>query len=177
MWKSLTLALACLAGTTTAFAGTTSQYKASVEQLSRKILTVADAEKDDALEIVFVQNSIYSESAIVFGIAADALDTLRVMKARNMLPHTQRMRFTTSVPTKDEYGNMASRRMLSVTFLTRDLMKANYTEGSGLLPGELLNLYEKSWNLMPQSQAAIAKYCQEQIGKISHRYCASEAPL
>jgi hypothetical protein len=170
----LTLALLVLAicSATNVFANN-SKISDSIAPLHRDIIGVYEVEKDDALEIVILKNRILSAGSVVFSLAENGLSIMReVKKIRIEIPR-KRIRFTIAAPVIDEYGNKKSRRILAVTFMTSDLMKVNYST-NGILPGQLLNIYEKAWRLNSLADTSIIDYCREEVGKISRDFCLAE---
>lgn len=171
--KLISILLALAIFTATNAFGANSKISESIAPLHRDIIGVYEIQKDDALEIVIQKNRILSAGSVVFSLAENGLSIMRELKKRRIEVPRKRIRFTIAAPVLDEYGNKKSRKILAVTFMTSDLMKVNYS-ASGILPGQLLNLYEKAWRLSSLADTAIIDYCREEVGKISRDFCLAE---
>lgn len=149
------------------------QLPVHITQLHKNITSAHVVAADDATEIVFKYKSIWNSESVLFGLASDAQNVMHGMIKYKLVPKSQRIRFTVEIPLVDKYGKEKFERVVSVTYLTRELIKVNY-ENDNFLPQMMLDLYEKVWRIHPIADQLIHDYCRADIAKYGEIFCRQE---
>lgn len=145
----------------------------NITQLDNSISSTYIVAADDATEIVLTYKSIWKSEAVLFGLADDSKKIMKGMVRYNLVPKNQRIRFTVEIPLIDSYGNERLERVVSITYLTSELIKVNY-ENDNFLPQMMLDLYEKIWRIHPLADRLIHDYCYAEIAKYGDVFCSQE---